>query len=149
MQPKARINDLHLTGRVDHTEALVSPDEAHPRSLLVVDDDPTVQDLLAEVLSGAGYRVDTAFDAGEAMAKITADRFDGLVLDLVLPEEDGLILYERILEVCPALRNRVVFISGAAREHQVRRVTRAVGESFLRKPFNILDLIKVLQARGL
>jgi len=149
MEPRVRLNDLHLAGRVGHTEALLDPHVARPRSLLVVDDDPGVQDLLAEVLTGAGYLVETAYEPAEAMEKVTSGSFDGLVLDLSLPQEDGLALYARILQVNPYLRSRVVFISGVAREHQVRRVTHAVGESFLRKPFNILDLIKLLRDLGL
>ncbi len=150
MEPKVRLNDLHLTGRVGHTEGLLEPAEGHPRSLLVVDDDPDVQDLLEQVLSGAGYLVETAGSSTEAMEKIAEGGHHGMVLDLVLPEdEDGLALYERILDVNPYLRGRVVFISGVAREHQIKRIHRVVGGSFLPKPFNILDLLKVLQDLGL
>ena len=149
MGPRARINDLHLEGRVEHNEGILRPDEDRPRHLLVVDDDPSIQDLLTEVLSGAGYLVETAFDSYEAMERITDKNFDGLVLDLVLPEEDGLVLYERILELNPYLRNRIVFISGEAREHQLRRVARKTGAGVLQKPFNILELLRVLRDRGL
>jgi CheY-like chemotaxis protein len=146
---KAKLNDMHLTGLVDHTESILEPQETQARNLLVVDDDPSVQDLIHDVLSGAGYRVETAFDSREAMERISQKNYDGLVLDLVLPAEDGLALYERILELNPYLRNRIVFISGEAREHQLKRVTRKTGAKVLKKPFNILDLIKVLQDRGL
>jgi CheY-like chemotaxis protein len=115
----------------------------------VVDDDPGVQALLEEVLSGAGYLVETAFDSNEAMERLAQQSYDGLVLDLVLPEEDGLVLYDRVLQLNPHLQDRVIFISGEAREHQLRRVTRRTGAMVLRKPFNVLDLMKVLQERGL
>ena len=150
MEPRVRLNDLHLRGRVDHAEGVLEPAEENPRSLLVVDDDPDVQDLLAQVLSGAGYLVETAGSSTEAMERIAEGGYHGVVLDMVLPdEEDGLALYDRILQVNPYLRGRVVFISGVAREHQIRRITRVVGGSFLTKPFNILDLIKLLQNLGL
>ena len=149
MGPRVRINDLHLTGRVEHSDALLSPEEARPRRLLVVDDDPGVQELLEEVLSGAGYQVETAFNSDEAMERLAQEKYDGLVLDLVLPEEDGLALYDRVLQLSPHLQDRVVFISGEAREHQLRRVTRRTGAMVLKKPFNVLDLIRVLQERGL
>ena len=148
MGPRARLNDMHLTGLVDHTESILGPEESRTRHLLVVDDDPGVQDLIHDVLSGAGYMVETAFDSREAMERIAEKNYDGLVLDLVLPAEDGLALYDRILELNPYLRDRIVFISGEAREHQLRRVTRKTGAHVLKKPFNILDLIKVLQDRG-
>lgn len=149
MRPRVRINDLHLTGRVEHGAGILSPEEDRRRRLLVVDDDPGVQELLGEVLSGAGYEVETAFNSDEAMDHLTRDTYDGLVLDLVLPEDDGLTLYDRVLQLSPHLRDRVIFISGEAREHQLRRVTRKTGAIVLRKPFNILDLMRLLQERGL
>ena len=149
MGPRARLNDLHLSGHVEHGEGILDPEEGRPRRLLVVDDDPGVQELLAEVLTGAGYQVETAFDSDEAVGRVAEERYDGLVLDLVLPEEDGLALYDRVLEINPSLRDRVVFISGEAREHQLRRVTRRTGAGVLRKPFNILDLMRILRERGL
>ena len=149
MRPRVRINDLHLPGRVEQGEGFLSPDEARRRRLLVVDDDPGVQELLEEVLSGAGYEVQTAFNSDEAVEHLTQDTYDGLVLDLVLPEEDGLALYDRVLQVSPHLRDRVIFISGEAREHQLRRVTRKTGAMVLKKPFNVLDLMRLLQERGL
>jgi CheY-like chemotaxis protein len=149
MSQKAKLNDMHLTGLVGHSDSILHPEQTRIRHLLVVDDDPGVQDLIHDVLSGAGYRVETAFDSNEAMERIAQKNYDGLVLDLVLPAEDGLALYDRILELNPYLRNRIVFISGEAREHQLMRVTRKTGSQVLKKPFNILDLIRVLQDRGL
>jgi len=149
MGPRVRINDLHLSGRVEHGDGLLSPEEIRSRRLLVVDDDPGVQALLEEVLSGAGYQVETAFNSNEAMERLAQEKYDGLVLDLVLPEEDGLALYDRVLQVSPHLHDRVIFISGEAREHQLRRVTRRTGAMVLKKPFNVLDLMRVLQERGL
>jgi len=149
MGPRAKLNDLHLSGRVGHNDGILEPEEGKPCRLLVVDDDPGVQGLLEEVLSGAGYLVETAFNADEAMELLSKESYDGLVLDLVLPEEDGLILYDRLLQVSPHLQDRVVFISGEAREHQLRRVSRRTGVQVLKKPFNILDLMQVLRERGL
>ena len=149
MGPRVKLNDLHLSGRVEHGDGFLEAEEARPCRLLVVDDDPGVQGLLEEVLSGAGYFVETAFNADEAMELLAQGSYDGLVLDLVLPEEDGLILYDRVLQISPHLQDRVVFISGEAREHQLRRVTRRTGAQVLRKPFNILDLMQVLRDRGL
>jgi CheY-like chemotaxis protein len=149
MGPRVKLNDLHLSGRVEHQAGILAPEEARPRRLLVVDDDPGVQGLLEEVLSGAGYVVETAFNSDEAMERLANESYDGLVLDLVLPEEDGLALYDRVLQLSPHLQDRVIFISGEAREHQLRRVTRRTGAMVLRKPFNVLDLMRVLQERGL
>ena len=149
MGPRTRSGGSHLAEAVEETRGIPAHEEARCRRLLVVDDDPGVRELLSEVLTGAGYQVETAFDSDDAMDRVAAGNYDGLVVDVVLPEEDGLVLYERVLELTPSLRDRVVFISGEAREHQLHRVTRRTGVGVLRKPFNILDLMKILRERGL
>jgi len=149
MGPRTRAGGSYPAETAEETRGIPAQDEARCRRLLVVDDDPGVLELLSEVLTGAGYQVETAFDSGDALDRLAAGRYDGLVLDLVLPEEDGLVLYERVLELTPSLRDRVVFISGEAREHQLHRVTRRTGVGVLRKPFNILDLMRILRERGL
>lgn len=149
MVSKARLNQWRWPEAGTDGEDITRRASGWNPCLLVVDDDPSVQELLQEVLSGAGYRVDAAFDSEEAMEKVTSGHHDGLILDMVLPEEDGLRLYEKIVEVRPMLHNRVTFISGLAREHQTRRVAKATGESLLRKPFNILELLEILHRQGL
>jgi CheY-like chemotaxis protein len=149
MGPRTRAGSSNLAEAAEETRGIPAHDEARCRRLLVVDDDPGVRELLSEVLTGAGYQVETAFDSIDALDRLAAGRYDGLVLDLVLPEVDGLALYDRVLETTPSLKDRVVFISGEAREHQLHRVTRRTGAGVLRKPFNILDLMRILRERGL
>src|ERR1700730_12267079 len=61
-------------------------DEPH---LLVVDDDLRIRDLLGRYLAVNGFRVTTAGDAAEARAKLAALEFDLLVLDVMMPGENG------------------------------------------------------------
>jgi len=60
--------------------------------ILVVDDDTRLRELLRKYLSDHGYVVATAADAADARAKLTALAFDLLVLDVMMPGEDGLSL---------------------------------------------------------
>ena len=64
-------------------------DTAH---ILVVDDDQRLRDLLDRFLTDNGYNVTTAGDADEARASLRGLRFDALVLDRMMPGEDGLCL---------------------------------------------------------
>ena len=59
--------------------------------LLIVDDDREIRDLVARFLKKHGFRVDTAADGREMDRVLAAGRFDLLVLDLMLPGEDGLV----------------------------------------------------------
>jgi len=65
---------------------------AEQRHLLVVDDDDRLRDLLREFLTGRGFRVSTSADAAAARRLLAAISFDLLVLDVMMPGEDGLSL---------------------------------------------------------
>ena len=69
------------------------------RRILVVDDDPTVAEVVAGYLDRAGYAVDRADDGPTALVRAAAQRPDLVVLDLMLPGMDG-------LEVCRRIRGR-------------------------------------------
>ena len=65
---------------------------AGPSRILVVDDDPALRELLADYLSASGLVVDTAVDGGQMRRSIAERPPDAIVLDLMLPGEDGLSL---------------------------------------------------------
>src|SRR5207302_11187974 len=70
------------------------PDDAP--HLLVVDDDRRIRDLLSRFLLAEGYRVTTAENAGEARAKLDGLSFDLLILDVMMPGENGFDLARAI-----------------------------------------------------
>src|SRR5262247_1805819 len=111
--------------------------------LLVVDDDREIRDLLAGFLAKHGFRVMAAGD-GKEMRKALADRrLDLIVLDLMLPSEDGLAL-------CRELRGRSelpVIMLTAMREEIDRIVGLEVGaDDYLAKPFNPRELLARIKA---
>jgi two-component system, OmpR family, phosphate regulon response regulator OmpR len=68
-------------------------DAAH---LLIVDDDRRIRALLSRMLSAEGYRVTTAADASEAMVRLKSISFDLIVLDVMMPGEDGFAFAARL-----------------------------------------------------
>ncbi len=101
--------------------------------VLIVDDDREIRDLLARFLKKHGYRVDTAAD-GRAMTRlIETARFDLVVLDLMLPGEDGLTLCRRLR----AQSSLPIIILTAIGEETDRIVGLEMGaDDYLAKPFN-------------
>jgi CheY-like chemotaxis protein len=87
----------------------------HPR-VLVVDDMAAVRDLVAELLGRAGYEVETAATAQEALQLARLVRWDGLVLDVDLPDLDGMELYSRIIKSNGSERLPVIFFTGRPNE---------------------------------
>ena len=109
------------------------------RKILVVDDDKRLRDLLQRYLSEQGFIVRTAEHA-EAMDKaLTRDSFDLLVLDLMLPGEDGLSICRRLRASDP--QQAIIMLTAKGDE-----IDRIVGlemgaDDYLPKPFNPRELV--------
>ena len=111
--------------------------------LLVVDDDAGIRDLLGEYLGQQGYRVETARDGKEMDERIARTRPALVVMDLMLPGEDGLALTRRIKSTlgCP------VIMLSARGEDIDRIVGLEVGaDDYLPKPFNPRELLARIRA---
>ena len=111
--------------------------------ILVVDDHREVRDLVSRALAKDGFRVSTAAD-GRAMRKVLADsRIDLILLDLMLPGEDGLSL-------CRALRaeSKTPIIMLTAKGEEVDRVIglEMGADDYLAKPFGSRELIARIRA---
>ncbi|MBL8388142.1 MAG: response regulator [Hydrogenophaga sp.] len=109
-----------------------------PEHLLVVDDDRDIRQLIEQYLVQAGYRVSTAAD-GKAMRRLLEQhRIDLVVLDLMLPGEDGLSL-------CRDLRARsnLPILMLTARGAEVDRIVglEMGADDYLAKPFNPRELL--------
>ncbi|SDX25522.1 response regulator [Thiocapsa roseopersicina] len=105
--------------------------------VLVVDDDPDVRDLIEDYLSGQGYRVLCAPDAGTARGLLETHAPEVVLLDVGLPGEDGLTLARFIRE---RLDIGIIMVSGAG-ETLDRIVGLEVGaDDYLAKPFDLREL---------
>jgi DNA-binding response OmpR family regulator len=111
--------------------------------ILVVDDEPSVTDLLAYNLRKAGYELLTAADGREALRLAHAAGPDLILLDLMLPEVDG-------LEVCRELRktSRVPIIMITARGEEIDRVVglELGADDYVSKPFSVRELLSRIKA---
>ena len=111
------------------------PDQAH---LLIVDDDPEIRALLRDYLERHGYRVSAAGDGGAMWQALEREGVDLVVLDLMLPGEDGLVL-------CRQLRagsDLPVIMLTALGEETDRIVGLEMGaDDYVAKPFNPRELL--------
>jgi DNA-binding response OmpR family regulator len=106
--------------------------------ILVVDDDPTVVDVVRRYLERAGYRVRAASDGAAALADALADPPTLLVLDLMLPEIDGLEVFRRLRVEQP-----VPVVMLTARGDAEDRVAglELGADDYLTKPFSPRELV--------
>ena len=112
-------------------------------SILVVDDEPLVQDALEVSLSSQGYRVATATSGEEALTRIEVQEFDVIVSDLVLPGLDGLAVLERSRTLNP--RAGVILMTAYATLETAIAAFRRGACDYLEKPFDIDDLTRRVQ----
>jgi two-component system, OmpR family, response regulator len=111
--------------------------------ILVVDDDREIRSLVAQLLRKHGFRVTDAADGREMMQVIENGRFDLVVLDLMLPGEDGLSLCRRVR----AASTLPIIMLTAMGEETDRIVGLEMGaDDYLPKPFNPRELLARIRA---
>ena len=118
-----------------------------PATVLVADDEPAARRLLRRILEPAGYRVVEAATGREALALADAERPDLLILDITLPDMDGVDICRRIKSDPATHLTPVIHITGlTTREHRLRALD-AGSDEFVGKPFDIEELL--LRVRSL
>lgn len=83
-------------------------------NVLVAESDGPTLEFFVSALAAAGFRVDAASDGLEAIGRLEAREYDGVVVDLHLPRKDGLGVLQFLSERQPALLGRVVLVTGLA-----------------------------------
>jgi two-component system, OmpR family, phosphate regulon response regulator OmpR len=114
------------------------------QKILVVDDDLRLRDLLKRYLGEQGFAVDTVADAAGMDRQLQRVRYDLLVLDLMLPGEDGLAICRRLR----AAADDVSIIMLTARGDDVDRIVglEMGADDYLAKPFNPRELVARIHA---
>ncbi|MBV9824232.1 MAG: response regulator transcription factor [Alphaproteobacteria bacterium] len=126
-------------------------DESEPH-LLVVDDDTRLRDLLRRYLSEQGFRVTVAADAGEARTKMASFAFDLLVLDVMMPGENGLSLTRELRGRGAMPRLPVLLLTAMAEPEDRINGLEHGADDYLVKPFEPRELVlrirNILERRG-
>src|ERR1700737_1775022 len=123
----------------------ISRDDGSPIRVLLVDDEPALTNLVKMALHYEGWTVEVAHNGREAVTKFDQVGPDVLVLDIMLPDVDGLQILERIREA--DAYTPTLFLT--ARDSVMDRVTgwTAGADDYMTKPFNLEELVARL--RGL
>jgi DNA-binding response OmpR family regulator len=113
--------------------------------VLVVDDEPTIGYVVSRYLERAGYQTDVAADGKDALARAAADHPDVVVLDLMLPDLDGLEVMRRLRREG---RERTAIILLTARGEESDRVVglQLGADDYVVKPFSPAELVARVDA---
>jgi putative two-component system response regulator len=119
------------------------PPQAGPPRLLIVDDEPGIRHVLADIFAGGDYVISTAENGRVALEHFVAEGADIVLADLMMPEMGGLELLRRV----KALDDTAAFIllTGAGTMEQAVEALRLQADDYLLKPFNVDEV--VLSAR--
>jgi CheY-like chemotaxis protein len=106
--------------------------------VLVVDDNEALSEVIALMLSGCGYRCESAKNGVEAMQRIWRSRFDAVVTDLEMPVMDGIALTRELRQYFSSLP--VMIMTGYSDDDHKETALRAGAKEFLSKPFEVSEL---------
>lgn len=103
--------------------------------ILLVDDEPAVLELLKEYLEGRGYAVITASNAAEALSAFSAHRPHVVLLDIVMPEADGLTILRRLQEL--DRKAGVIMLTAVGDEEVAKEALRQGAYDYITKPVDL------------
>ena len=129
------------------TSPIQSPDWqilAQGKNVLVIDDEPVVCNSLRRILGRQGHRVDQALSPDEGLAKMDANRYDLVLLDLRMPGKSGLEVLSAIKSCWP--ETKVIIVTGYASIESAVEATRLGAAQYIAKPFTPEELMRATNA---
>jgi PAS domain S-box-containing protein len=127
-------------------DALLPPEKAkligaaHGK-ILVVDDEPGVRILLERVFTQMGHQVETVADAETAVSKLDSGlTYDVILTDVRMPGMSGIELHAYILKKTPAMKNKIIFITGDVMGADIKEFLTKNNLTYFAKPFDIEGL---------
>ncbi|MGB7032642.1 MAG: response regulator, partial [Syntrophobacteria bacterium] len=108
------------------------------KSVLCVDDDPGIRDLLKEIITRLGHSIITAVDGIDALEKLAADHFDIVITDINMPRMDGIELIKRIKTDFNDVD--VIAITAYEMTYKYTDIIALGASDFISKPFNVNEL---------
>jgi len=116
-----------------------------PVRVLVVDDEPAICRALSIALQRAGYSVIAAQSGDAALAVLSTEHVDVMVIDLRIPDTRGDVVFELAAATHPHLRHHTLFMTGDISERAYKLILSCKCPS-LRKPFELRELIDAVHA---
>jgi CheY-like chemotaxis protein len=114
------------------------------KQILIVDDDPMIRFLVQEYLSASGFQVTACSSGSEALSVFASSPPDLVVLDMQMPEMNGLEVLARVRELPHGESVPVLLLSANASE--ARSEDGPNPDQFLEKPFQMSDLLEAVKS---
>ena len=132
-------------GTTPQVEAAEPTSLIRGRAVLVVDDEPEVAEVLADMLSADGHEVETASNGTLALDKLRQRTYDLILCDIKMPGLDGPGLYREVERRYPGLHQRFIFLTGDTLSPDTREFLGRTEASCLSKPFAPAEVQRLTQ----
>jgi signal transduction histidine kinase/ActR/RegA family two-component response regulator len=148
---KKRASDAHVE-RLPTPDTLATAQAGPTRSsyagmrVLVVEDEPTVARLIGDVLEDEGLQVDVLLDGREALQRVNRESYDLVICDMKMPELDGELLYQTLVQADSPVRGRFVFVTGDVLAARTRDFLERHRLPHLAKPFRVEELTEKIKS---
>ena len=146
--PALSVSGFDFPGRepaIQPRTAAVTPLQALEQTeakghILIVEDEPTVAELIADVLAEEGHRVDTLLDSRVALGRLEEKSYSLVICDLKMPYVDGPGLYRALVRRENPMQHRVLFVTGDTMGPRTLEFLKSSGLPYLAKPFLVEEL---------
>jgi two-component system NtrC family sensor kinase len=108
--------------------------------ILVVEDEPTVAQLIVDVLREEGHQVEAVLDSQEGLTRISRARYDLVICDLRMPRVDGPAFYDALVRTGSSAQDRIMFVTGDTLAPRTLQFLEKSGLPYLSKPFLVEEL---------
>lgn len=113
--------------------------------VLIVEDEPTVARLIADVLEDEGFAADILLDGREALQRASRQHYDLLICDLKMPGLNGQHFYQALVQMGSPLRERAIFVTGDALSASTLEFLERNRVPYVAKPFRVEELIQAVR----
>lgn len=120
-------------------------DTIQKNTVLIVDDDRAILESSQAIVESAGYAVQTAETARDAIRKAKSDWFDIALLDIKLPDMEGTELLKQLQEIKPRMIK--IMVTGSASLDNAIQSVNLGANAYIVKPFNPADLLQVIDEK--
>lgn len=149
-EPEGELPRVHPAAQNETTESLDELPELAELSILVVEDEPDSRDLVEMVLSSGGAKIKTASSAKEAIEALLHEKFDLLISDIGMPEEDGFSLISKVRKLSVEQNGNIpaIALTAYARSEDRIKALRSGFQMHISKPVEHSELIAVAANLG-
>jgi CheY-like chemotaxis protein len=115
------------------------------KTILVVDDSPTIVSILGDMLKREGYRVRCAYSGADALEHLTEETPDLIILDVLMPKMNGLEVLGKIKASPETAAIHVIMLTASGKPEDVLEGKKLGAEYYITKPFKQAELIHAVE----